>query len=276
MEMAVVFVVYNRFICETETAQSLQKISDVPKEILVYDNSEIVTDNRQKCAELGWSYLGGKGNVGLPKAYNACIDFFAQKGFTGIVSIFDDDTSIAADYFSCLKTAESRKEEIDLFFPVLKAGGKIVSPQVIHPSQHASFYQSMDECLASSGTDRYAFNSGMAVRMRVFHQVRYDERLFLDGVDYAFLRNCYQRGFATDVLPIVMEHGFSGTQRPDFAAALARFRHYAADYSIVLADNPKGYHYLVGKRALHLALIYKKFIFLRVFFIPGDMKEEIR
>lgn len=265
MELAVIFVVYNRAVCETETARALLKTANAPKEILVYDNSEIETDNQQKCAELGWNYLGGKGNVGLTKAYNACIDYLAHKGFEGVVSIFDDDTNIAADYFSYLQTAAAQKEEKKLFFPILKAGGKIVSPQVIHPNQHAFFYQSIEECLASNEADRYAFNSGMAVRMSVFRHVRYDERLFLDGIDYAFLQKCYQQGFEADVLPIVMEHGFSGTQRPEFAAALTRFRHYAADYSVVLADNPKGYRYLVGKRALHLALIYKKFTFLWVF-----------
>lgn len=265
MELAIIFVVYNRTVCETETAQALLNITNLPKEILVYDNSEIITDNRQRCAELGWSYLGGKGNVGLAKAYNTCIDYLIQKGFAGIVSVFDDDTNISADYFSCLEMTALEKNKKKIFFPILKAGEGIVSPQVIRPNQHASFYQSIEECLASDGTDRYAFNSGMAVQMSVFHQVRYDERLFLDGVDYAFLQKCYRQGFEADVLPIVMEHGFSGMQRPEFAAALARFRHYAADYSIVLADNPKGYRYLVGKRALHLALIYKKFTFLRVF-----------
>lgn len=265
MDLAVIFVVYNRAVYETETAQALRKMKDAPKEILVYDNSETITDNRQKCAELGWNYLGGTGNVGLAKAYNACIDDLIHKGFDGVVSLFDDDTDIAEDYFSCLHAVASDQKEKSLFFPVLKAGGKIVSPQVIRPNQHASFYQTTEECMASDGTDRYAFNSGMAVRMNVFRQVRYDERLFLDGIDYAFLQECYRQGFSADVLPVVMEHGFSGTQRPEFTAAWGRFRHYATDYSIVLADNPKGYRYLVGKRALHLALIYKKFIFLRVF-----------
>ena len=122
MELAVIFVVYNRTVCETETAQALLNITNLPKEVLVYDNSEIITDNRQRCAELGWSYLGGKGNVGLAKAYNTCIDYLLQKGFAGIVSVFDDDTNISADYFSCLEMTALEKNKKKIFFPILKAG----------------------------------------------------------------------------------------------------------------------------------------------------------
>ncbi len=268
MEIAVVFVIYNRALDDSETAQALQCLSDAPERIVVYDNSEREFGNRQRCDELGWRYLGCGKNVGLPQAYNVCIDALKAEEFGGVVTIFDDDTHISSDYFSVLRQAASA-QSAHLFFPILLAGEKIVSPQVIHPNQHAEFYASKEACLTSDGTDRFAFNSGMAVRMSVFQRLRYDERLFLDGVDYAFLRDCYRLGMTAEVLPVTMEHGFSGAQRLDYASALARFRHYAADFSVVLASNPKGYRYLVGKRALHLALIYKKFTFLRVFRHPG-------
>ena len=265
MELAVIFVVYNRRVAETEIALALNRLADAPGRICVYDNSDRELGNRAECEKLGWRYLGGDGNVGLPKAYNACIDTLERDGFTGTVCIFDDDTELVPDYFARLVEAAERQPECSIFFPILRAGERIVSPQIIHANQRAAFYVTEAECLASDGKDRYAFNSGMAVCMDVFRRVRYDERLFLDGVDYAFLRECYGQGMTASVLPVTLQHGFSGAQRPDYPAALARFCHYAADFAVVLADNPKGYRYLVGKRALHLALIYHKSTFLRVF-----------
>ena len=270
MELAVLFVVYDRAVDETETARALRGMADAPKRICVYDNSDRDYGNRAKCEALGWHWLGGGGNVGLPKAYNAGIDALERDDFDGIVCIFDDDTDIAPDYFARLAETAERERERSLFFPILRAGERIASPQIIHPNQRAAFYATEADCLSSDGKDRFAFNSGMAVRMDVFRRVRYDERLFLDGVDYAFLRDCYASGLTAAVIPVTMAHGFSGAQRPDYPAALARFRHYAADFSVVLTDDPGGYRYLVGKRALHLVLIYKKLTFLRVFHARGQ------
>ena len=148
---------------------------------------------------------------------------------------------------------------------MLYAGRKLISPQVIPENQRVRYFASVEECLAYTGGDLYAFNSGMAVHSTVYERVSYDKRLFLDGVDYAFLRCCYEKGVESRAFSTAMHHGFSGVQRQSFADARSRFEHYARDHSLVLEHNPAGYRYLVGKRALHLALIYKRPVFLRIF-----------
>lgn len=271
MRHAVILVVYNRFLGECEAGRTLPQALPADSRVLVWDNSEGDCGNGPYCTGRGWTWLGGEGNRGLSRAYQACVDRLRREGFEGLVSLFDDDTSVRRDYFDVMARAAEEYPERDLFFPLLRAGGKLVSPQIIPPNQHARYFSSAEACLDYEGPDLYAFNSGMAVRSRVFDRVGYEPALFLDGVDYAFLRACYQAGFASMAVDIPMDHGFSGAQRPAYPAAAKRFENYARDYAVVLRENPRAYRWLVGKRALHLALMYHKSSFFESYFThrPG-------
>lgn len=265
MELAVIVVIYNRSLRESETAASLLRFAPENTTVLIYDNSETDFGNAELCNANHWRYLGGQGNMGLSKAYNHCIDTLQRAGFQGLICIFDDDTELAQDYFSAvLETAECHPTH-SVFFPLLYSGDRILSPQIIHPDQRAKYFSNSEECLDYAGPNLFAFNSGMAVRAEVFHAIRYDEALFMDGVDYMFLRECYRCGLLTMPVGVSMNHGFSGSQKPGYTAAYRRFENYARDYAHVLKDNPSGYRYLVGKRALHLVLIYKRLSFLRIY-----------
>lgn len=265
MDLAVIVVIYNRSLQESETAASLLQFAPKSARVLIFDNSETDFGNADLCAVYRWGYLGGQGNVGLSKAYNCCIDALQKEGFSGLVCIFDDDTELSPDYFGAVQTATESNPEHSVFFPLLYSGNRILSPQIIRANQRARYFSTPTECLDYTGPDLFAFNSGMAVRSEVFRTTRYDENLFLDGIDYAFLQECYRFGLLTMPVDVSMNHGFSGSQRPGPDAAYRRFENYARDYAHVLRDNPSGYRYLVGKRALHLALIYKHLSFLRVY-----------
>lgn len=257
-----ILVVYNRSLSECEAVSGL---ISAPTQVLVYDNSEKDLKNQAFCAEHGWQYLGGAGNVGLSRAYQVCIDRLKEMQFSGLVTVFDDDTTVSPAFFAAMCHAVDENPEISLFFPILSAGGRIVSPQIIHENQHAKFFPDPDACVCHQDEDMFAFNSGMTIRSEVFHKVGYNTELFLDGIDYDFLLRCYRQGFKSMAVPFQMEHGFSGAQHPSVNQAEKRFLNYAKDYAVVLKDNPSGYRYLVGKRALHLALMYHKLSFLRIF-----------
>lgn len=265
MEFAAILVIYNRYAGDSEAGQSLARCAPTGTRVLLFDNSTQEFGNCSFCASHGWTYLGDGCNHGLSRAYNACIDLLKREGFFGLVCLFDDDTQVTADYFASVESAASERTDCAAFFPLLRAGGRIVSPQIIRPNQHASFFESAEDCLSYTGADLFAFNSGMAVRSEVFDRVSYCQDLFLDGIDYAFLRDCVRSGFCFAAFPAELKHGFSGAQHPDYPTALSRFENYARDHSVVLRDNPGGYRYLVGKRALHLSLIYHKTTFLHVF-----------
>lgn len=265
MKHAVILVVYQKSLADSAAGSVLPEVVPKNSVVCVYDNSEADFGNRDFCDQFGWIYLTEGKNKGLSVAYQTCVDYLSASGFSGWITIFDDDTGICKNYFSALRSAIAEKAECSLFFPILYADTALISPQIIPSNQHARFFASKQNCFDYTGKDLFAFNSGMAVHSDVYRQVRYDERLFLDGVDYSFLKECRKSGFLSAPFDAEMQHGFSGMQRQTYNAARGRFEHYARDHSIVLQDNFGGYFYLIGKRALHLALVYKKCIFLSIF-----------
>lgn len=265
MEHAVILVVYNRFLGDCEAGKTLPSALPPDSTVLVFDNSGQDYQNAAFCSANGWIYFWERRNLGLAVAYQRCIDHLRNRGFYGLISVFDDDTCISPDYFPALKRAAEERAEVALFFPMLYAGGKLVSPQIIRPNQRAVYFTSEEACLSCEDSDLFAFNSGMAVRSEVYERVGYNTALFLDGIDYAFVQDCYRAGFHAAPFPVHMQHGFSGTQRVAYDTALKRFENYARDHAVVLKDNPAGYRYLIGKRALHLMLIYKKCSFISVY-----------
>ena len=72
--VAAVVVLYNSTCSDSSTCKALQQ-TDLPGQVLIYDNSTRDMGNKAQCEALGWTYLGGDGNKGLSKAYNACIDY---------------------------------------------------------------------------------------------------------------------------------------------------------------------------------------------------------
>ena len=105
MEFAVIVVIYNRSLEESETAEALARFALRSTDVLVYDNSEMDYGNAGICAARGWHYLGGLGNVGLSRAYNRCIEELDAASFRGLVCLFDDDTELAPGYFKAMADA---------------------------------------------------------------------------------------------------------------------------------------------------------------------------
>lgn len=262
-ELAAAVVLYNMTCGESETCQALRALPEGTARVLVYDNSTRELGNRAACREAGWTYLGGTGNVGLSRAYNACIDTLTAQGFTGYLCLLDGDTALTPGYFSALQAAVATGGEI--FVPFLYAGGKLLSPCRIGRCFQTRLFASEAEAAGYTGTDLTAVNSAMAVSMALFADYRYDEGIFLDGVDHTFLRDMADRGYRCRLVDYRCSHGFSGMEKPSREQAVTRFRSFAADYRYIFRHAPWRYGYLVGKRALKLSVQYATVDFIRCF-----------
>ena len=84
MDIFAAVVIYNRSCADSETCRALAGCR-VP--VLIYDNSTRDMGNEAWCREKGWTYLGGKGNDGISKAYNGCIDHLKQQGKQGYLCL---------------------------------------------------------------------------------------------------------------------------------------------------------------------------------------------
>ena len=261
MSFAAAVVVYNTACQDSPTCRALQKLSDVT--VLIYDNSTRDYGNRAFCEAAGWVYLGGDGNLGLSKAYNACIDYLTENGKADMLCLFDDDTDLEPAYFDALEKARAETDG-HIFVPMIFAGGGLISPCILNPGHKVRMFADEQEAKTYTGENLSAINSCMAIDLCIFKDFRYDENIFLDGVDHYFTCQMRQKGEKLHIIDYRCDHAFSGTEKPPVKSALVRFGIYAKDYSYILKDNKAAYLRLVGKRALRLTAQYRTFAFIKV------------
>lgn len=263
MTFAAAVVVYNISCENSSTCRALETLTGQDISVLIYDNSTGDYGNKAYCERLGWTYLGGTGNNGISKAYNACIDHLVNGQETDMLCLFDDDTELDLHYFDALRQA---REQTDghIFVPMIFAGGNLISPCILKPGHKVRMFANEQEAKAYTGTELTAINSCMAIDLSVFADFRYDENIFLDGVDHNFTQQMRQRGEQIHIIDYRCNHAFSGTETPPVASALVRFQIYARDYKYILRNDKLNYLRLVGKRAMRLTLCYKTFAFLKI------------
>ena len=264
MTFVAAVVVYNTACPDSPTCQALEALADPDISVLIYDNSTADYGNRVYCQKMGWTYLGGTGNIGLSKAYNACIDYLKDGHETDLLCLFDDDTHISADYFSALRQACLNATE-KIFVPLIYAAGNLISPCLLDKGHRVTLFEDTATALDYKGAALSAINSCMALHIDLFQHFRYDENIFLDGVDHNFILQMRQRGEQIRVFPYRCDHAFSGTEKPPVKSALVRFGIYAKDYAYILKNNKTAYLRLVGKRALRLTVQYRTLAFLKRF-----------
>lgn len=262
--IAVLVVIYNQKCADSPTCQALAQIDRSKLQVLIYDNSTSEYGNRDYCQQMEWRYLGGTGNVGISKAYNCCIDALKKDNWADILCLFDDDTAVDEAYFDKLKNAV-RESEAKIFVPLIYSAGRLLSPCRISKGHQTCLFSDEQQAMTYRGSDVTTINSGMAIDLRVFADYRYDENIFLDGVDHHFMQDMQELGHGIKVFDYRCDHEFSGDTKPSFAGALNRFKIYSKDYSYILMDDRAAYRKLVGRRSIHLTIQYKKLTFLSVY-----------
>lgn len=269
--LAALVVVYNKSCQDSPTCQCLQS-APVNVQVLVYDNSTSDFGNRTFCEEKGWIYLGGNGNVGLSRAYNQTVDYLKQTLFAGSLCLFDDDTHLEPAYFAAIANANWGRKKI--FVPLIISSGALISPCVRTKHYRSRLFETPQQALAYRGRDLSAINSGMAIHISVFENYRYDEHIFLDGIDHKFMEDMHKKGVGIGCVDCRCNHDFSGSAKPPAKAALIRFSIYVKDTRYILRGRPCIYFSVVGRRALHLTWQYKSLQFLKILLTGGNAPEK--
>lgn len=260
-----VVVVYNTACANSITCNCLLHQKDGSFDVLVVDNSEKEYGNRNFCADHDWAYYGEGKNLGLSKAYNMAIDYFREDRKSGYICIFDDDTELPPDFFEKFRIQMEEHPKIDVFVPVLTQSNKIISP--CRKCVWNRYFRSADECMKiKSAESIQAFNSGMIIRLSLFDSYRYDERIFLDGVDHAFMRDIAELRAKVHVVPVQCKQRFSGREKVPVGQAIRRFEVYIRDSKVLYEKTPIQYWFIVGKRMVHLSMIYKTLRFAKILF----------
>lgn len=205
MRVEVVVVLYNKSIKESITLQNLIGLGDNDISICVVDNSTSDYGNEKYCRDSGMLYINMSGNKGLSKAYNVAVK--TSHG-TDMFVLLDDDTEITDDYFKVLKKEASRKEDVDIFAPVIIGqDGIIYSPNEYHFLKNNLVLNKGNREIIQSRFN--AISSCLAIRSKVFEDYEYDERLFMDLVDQYFCLRQRQLGRKFSTLDTRIHQNFS-------------------------------------------------------------------
>lgn len=259
IDIYAVVVIYNAKCEDSKTCRSLMSVEGV--NVLVMDNSTGDFGNNEFCREKGWEYCSMGGNKGLSRAYNRALGLL--EGKKGLVVWFDDDTTVPEDYFEKLKKGVSQNSDADIFLPKIFDERGLLSPCVIKGYR----------VKRGSGSDSFeadaltAINTGMACKLKVFEDYRYDEGYFLDYIDHAFIRDCKGRGLKFFVFDALLQQSFSDNTHENLEADKARFRIFARDFSRFCRGDLRGRLYsffALLARAFKLSLIYKNFAFVKI------------
>ena len=261
--LSAVVVIYNIYCGDSKTCRALEKLAIPNLRVLIYDNSTKELGNRDYCREAGWIYLGGAGNDGISKAYNRCVEYLLKEGAQGHVCFFDHDSSPSEAYFLALDQEISAHGQ-GIYAPFLYSANRIMSPCLLYENHRTELLKDESAVLSAERSKLGAVNSCMAVSLELFREYRYDEKIFLDGVDHSFLLDMRRRGHYLRVIPCRCEHGFSGDEKPALETAAVRFGIYARDYRYIFRDSRKDYFYLVGKHMLSLTASYRSLRFVKI------------
>lgn len=271
-KIAVTVVVYNKSCEESATCQALTALRHTSVAVLIYDNSVRDFGNASYCEKQGWIYFSQGKNVGISKAYNACIWYLKENTAADYLCLFDDDTAINESYFDALNSAIN-DSGADIYVPLVFSAGRLLSPCKIKPNFSVSMFKDEQEALLYNGRDITAINSGMAIKLNVFDNYCYDEHIFLDGVDHNFMRDMNIQKKIIKIFPYQCIHEFSGDSKPSMQSALTRFQIFARDNRYILRNNCISYFFIAGKRAVKLTILYHSMSFLRTFFRVSSFKE---
>ncbi len=243
-------------VCNSAVEESLtyKCICDSGVNIIICDNSTREYKNGDFCkGQPNIEYINMGGNAGLPKAYNAALEKI--RGKDGTVCIFDDDTEIPADYFAkVLKAQENR--EYNIFVPVVYDEVGLLSPSIMKKIDRRA------DNLRQIGDNIAAINSAMAVRTSVYENFRYDENMFLDYVDFSFIREMRNRGEKLFVMENVIIHQTFSANVDSKENAAARFEIFKKDLKYYYKNSRLCYLYVITKRRLRLCFKFRTLYFL--------------
>ena len=99
-------------------------------------------------------------------------------------------------------------------------------------------------------------NSGMAVRMKIFRNFRYNEEMFLDYIDHMFIMEMRKRNIYPQVCDIEMEQYFSAIE-DDKQTAARRFVMQKKDLRIFYGNAKVRYWFVVFKKHIKLVVKYR-------------------
>lgn len=256
-------VIYNKSCEDSNSIKDIRKFSpDIP--LIVFDNSETDFENESFCRNNGYIYYSKKKNIGISKAYNYVIKNTNFDDGDYLIML-DDDTHLTLEYIRELK-AKVKENSYDVILPIVYAKDKIISPYNYHMNCRSKMVKAPDELIMSKVS---GINSGMIIKTNVFKKVRYNEELFLDYVDYDFMRRIHSIAGEIAIMKsrINQEFQYFEYDNSKIQGALKRFEIDMHDYRILCEETGEKWFFYVHaiKFMIKQTINYHSFKFFILF-----------
>lgn len=233
----ILVVNYKKNILESETIKSLSKIPhlNINSKLLVWDNKPM-QENHQDIYKIKdrfnqLEYIPCESNERLSSVYNYVIKNKIEC-FEYLI-ILDNDSMITTDFFSTLDKSITNNNNIDLFLPIVKSSGLIVSPARLF--YFKGIYYKKIKYGKVNAHFKTAINSGMVISSNYlkYHFEGYDEELSLYGIDDYFMKEYSKKNKYFYIIKYVIEHSLSIHVNESVDIKLFRFKNLKNGIRIV-------------------------------------------
>lgn len=284
----IITVIYNRRISRIRSMPQFEAfVSRYPEAgWIIADNSTddvIVQENRETASLKNWlRYVECGGNIGLSRAYNRAIATIPQEEAYWIM-LSDDDTYFSMEYLENAirrirheqkpwketPAGEKRwtREPLRMLCGVVLTEGGWISPRSEHTKEFA-LSGLLRQPKPGIYRDLYPINSGLFLEGSAIREAGgFDERLFLDQVDFLMMDRLRARGIRRiGVLPGKILQSFSGDMSQGWKkessetpgqSADERFCIFRKDFQAYCELTGKPWYYrawILGRRTLMLEI----------------------
>lgn len=257
-------VIYNKACKDSNSVKDFQKYNPNTT-LIIYDNSTKDFHNKEYCENNGFIYFTKNRNVGISKAYNYVIDNMHFKVDDYLI-ILDDDTHITREYFNEVKAAV-KNCKYDVILPIVRANNKIISPYNFYMNCRSKMIKNRHDLIKSKIS---GINSGMVINTQLFNKIKYNENLFLDYVDYDFMRRVHKINGVIHVLnsQIDQEFQYFSYDRKNINGAIFRFKIDLHDYKVLCKETGEVWFFYIHaiKFTLKQLIRYRSGKFIGAFF----------
>ena len=223
--------------------------------IMAVDNSvdEKILKSNSVCT-LPVEYIPCGGNAGISKAYNIALNTIKDEDFRVMLS--DDDTLFSEEYMENLYKAAQLAENKDrLICGLIDTDKGWMSPRSVKTT-NAAFPFMLKKPVPGVYKDRNPVNSGLCIPGFLLRKIGgYDERLFLDYVDYLFMDKIRDIGYGEVVIvPGKIHQEFSGFS-DNLDSTLKRWEIFRKDFTAYCDITNKSWaykNYLLARRSLNI------------------------
>lgn len=251
-DLLIVMVIYQQGLSSSKPWNSLVSALPVNATLFLFDNSELsqeVPPSRHQVI-----YHFNSTNAGVAGAYNAGWIKAKQLGKPWIL-LLDQDTEISSQLFNAYRESIFQHPNIPMFAPILKDKLGILSPFYFNRGIARRLKKA--DTGVNSFENRRAANSGVLIKTIVFDHVNgFDERLPLDHSDIYFQEKIFQHHPSFVVIPIELNHQFSGSENQDFKGEVSRYKIFCESCVMMasLSENKNSYYRTSLKRAIRLSM----------------------